>query len=97
MFYDIPCIQNMIAARQLSVIGKVVRGPYDAPAQRMLTACCQHKQKIGRPYLHNKDIVVWHLRSLFARIPEVVIDDYGSVRDWFREASHEQYWEQLVN
>jgi hypothetical protein len=94
--YDIPCIQNMIAARQLSFIGKVIRGPYDAPARHMLTACCQHKRKIGRPYLHNKDIIVRRLCLLFARVPKVVIDDYGSVRDWHREASHEHYWEQLV-
>jgi hypothetical protein len=65
MFYDIPCIQNMIAARQLSFIGKVVQEPYDAPARRMLTACCQHKRKIRRPYLHNKDIIVRHLCLLF--------------------------------
>ncbi len=63
----------------------------------MLTACCQHKQKIGRPYLHNKDIIVQHLRLLFKQIPEVVIDDYGSIRDWFCEASHEQYWKQFIN
>ena len=96
MFYDIPCIQNMIAARQLSFIGKVIQGPYNAPARRMLTACCQHTRKIGSPYLHNKDIIVRHLRLLFAKVPKVLIDDYGSVRDWYHEASHEQYWEQLV-
>ena len=60
-------------------------------ARRMLTACCQHKCKCGRPYLHNKDVIVQNLRLLFAQIPEVVIDDYGSVKDWFKEASHESY------
>ncbi len=29
-------------------------------------------------------------------MPEVVIDDYGSVHDWHREASHKKYWDQLV-
>jgi hypothetical protein len=58
MFYDISYIQNMIAARQLGFLGKVVRGPYNAPARRMLTACCQHKRKSGCPYLHNKDVIV---------------------------------------
>ena len=37
-----------------------------------------------------------NLRLLFARIPKVVIDDYGSVKDWFKEASHESYWTALV-
>jgi hypothetical protein len=62
----------------------------------MLTACCQHKRKHGRPYLYNKDIIVRNLRLLFSQIPEVVIDDYGSVKDWFKEASHESYWTALV-
>ena len=96
MFYNIPTIQNMIAAQQLSFLGKVVRGPHDAPPHRILTACYQHKCKPGRPYLHNKDIIVCNLRLLFARTPKIVIDDYGSVKDWFREASHELYWTQLV-
>jgi hypothetical protein len=65
LFYDIPCVINMIAARQLGFLGKVVCGPHDAPACRMLTACCQHKHKRGPPYLHNKDIVQ-NLRLLFA-------------------------------
>jgi hypothetical protein len=97
MFYDIPCIQNMIAAQQLSFLDKVVQGPYNAPTQCMLTACCQHKWKIGHPYLHNKDIIVQHLQLLFEQIPEVVIDDYRLVRDWFCKASHKQYWKQLIN
>ncbi len=58
----------MIAARQLGFLGKVVRGPHDAPARRMLTACCQHKRKRGRPYLHNKDVIVRNLCLLFAQI-----------------------------
>ncbi len=86
MFYDIPCVINMIATKQLGFLGKVVRGPHDSPACWMLTACCQHKRKRGRPYLHNKDVIVQNLRLLFARIPEVIIDDYGSVKDWFKEA-----------
>jgi hypothetical protein len=78
----------MIAACQLGFLGNVVCSPHDAPARRMLTACCQHKQKQGRPYLHNNDVNVKNLRLLFARTPEVIIDDYGSVKDWYREAMH---------
>ena len=96
MFYDIPCIINMIAARQLGFLGKIVSGPHDSPARRMLIACCQHKRKVGCPYLHNKDVIVQNLCLLFAKVPEVVIDDYESVRDWFKEASHETYWTTLI-
>ncbi len=90
MFYDIPCVVNMIAARQLGFLGKVVWGPDDSPARRMLTACSQHN------HLNNKDVIVQNLRQLFARIPEVVINDYGSVKDRFKEASHESYRTALV-
>jgi hypothetical protein len=96
MFYSIPCVQNMIAACQLGFLGNVVQGPHNAPAQHMLTACCQHKRKQGLPYLHNKDVIVRNLQLLFARTPEVVINYYGSVKDWFCEASHELYWTQLI-
>jgi hypothetical protein len=96
MFYDIPCVINMIAARQLGFLGKVVRGPHDSPACRMLTACCQHKRKCECPYLHNKDIIVQNLQLLFAKISKVIIDDYGSVIDWFKEVSHKAYWAALI-
>ncbi len=91
MFYNIPCVKNMITARQLGFLGKVVRGPIGHPAHRMLTACCQHKRNQGRPYLHNKDVIVRNLRLLFKKVPEVVIDNYGSVKDWFQEALHTKY------
>ena len=76
LFYDIPCVINMIAARQLGFLGKVVRGPHDSPACRMLTACCQYKRKRGRPYLHNKDVIVQNLQLLLARIPEAVLLEF---------------------
>ena len=96
MFYDIPRISNMIAAHQLDFIGKTIRGLFDRPAQQMLTVCCEHVRRVGHPFLHNKDFIVKNLRLLFANIPEVTIDGYGSLKNWIREASHEQYWDQLV-
>ncbi len=96
LFYGIPCVINMIAAQQLGLLGKVVRGPHDTPARCMLTACFQHKCKRVRPYCHNKDVIVQNVRCLFAQIPKVVNDDYGFMKDWFKEASHEFYWTALV-
>ena len=86
----------MSAARQLGFLGKIVQGPHDSPARRMLMACCQHKRKHGRPFLHNEDVIVQNLCLLFARIPEVVINDYGSVKDWFKKALNESYWTALI-
>ncbi len=39
MFYSIPCVRNMIAARQMDFVGKMVRGPLDRPSRNMITAC----------------------------------------------------------
>jgi len=36
-FYAMPCVKNMIAARQLDYIGKLIQGPHDQPARRMIT------------------------------------------------------------
>ena len=96
MFYDIPRVRNMIAARQMDFIGKVIRGPWASPPKRMLTACCNNKRLACRPNHHNKDSLVKNLKLLFARVNEVVIDDKGTIKDWINEASNAQYWNQLV-
>jgi hypothetical protein len=38
--YAMPCVKNMIAARQLDYIGKLIQGLHDQPARRMITSCC---------------------------------------------------------
>jgi hypothetical protein len=96
MFYDIPRVSNMIAARQLDFIGKTIRGPLDRPAQQLLTACYNYTRQVGRPFLHNKDFIVKNLCLLFANVPEVTINEYGSLKHWIKEGLHEQYWNQLV-
>ncbi len=49
MFYSIPCVRNMIVARQMGFVGKMIRGPPDRPSRNMITACCDHKRRVGRP------------------------------------------------
>ncbi len=58
IFYDIPTVENMIAARQLDFIGKAIRGPPNHPARIMLTACRNNQRQVGRPQLHNKNFMV---------------------------------------
>ncbi len=54
IFYNIPCVSNMIAARQLDFIGKTIRGPFDRPAQQMLTACCDHTRQLDVHFFTTK-------------------------------------------
>ena len=97
MFYDIPRVGNMIAARQLDFLGKTMRGPHDRPAQQMMTAWCDNVRRVGRPFLHNKDFIVKNLRLLFVNVPEVTIDDYGSLKNWINEALDKKYWNDLLD
>jgi hypothetical protein len=64
MFYNIPCVSNMIAVRQLDILGKTMQGPHDRPAQQMLTACCDNFCQVGCSFLHNKNYIVKNLRLL---------------------------------
>ena len=73
-----------------------MRGPPDRPSRNMMTACCDHKQRVGRPQTTGKIFMVENLWLLFRDINTVHIDCFGSLRDWINEASSEDYWNQLV-
>jgi hypothetical protein len=87
MFYSIPCVWNMIAARQTDFIGKMMCGPPDWPSLNMITACCDHKQQVGRPQTTGKIFMVENLRLLFRDVNTVHINRFGSLWDWINEAS----------
>jgi hypothetical protein len=99
MFYSIPCVRNMIAARQMDFVGKMkmIRGPPDRPSRNMITACCDHKRQVERPQTTGKNFMVENLRLLFQDIPTVQINRHGSLRNWIHEASNENYWNQIVD
>ena len=78
------------------MIGGAVHTPPNKSAQHMLTACCDNTRFVGRPFLHNKDHIVKNLCVLFSEVPEVTIDDFGSLKLWIQEASDAAYWTQLV-
>ena len=96
MFYDIPCGGNMIAASQHDFLGKTIQGPHNRPAQQMLRACYDKVRRIGHPFLHSKDYIVKYLRLLFLNVPEVNIDDFGSLKNWIQEAKDKKYWGNLI-
>jgi hypothetical protein len=91
MFYSIPCVRNMIASWQADFIGKMIQGPPDRPSRNMITACCDHKRRVGRPQTTGKNFIVENLRLLFQDVYTVNIDCFGSLRDWINEANDEGY------
>jgi len=74
MFYSIPCVGNMIATWQMDFVGKMIRGPPDRPSRNMITACCDHKRRVGRPQTTGKNFMVENLRLLFQDAPTIQID-----------------------
>ncbi len=96
MFCSIPCVQNMIAARQVNFIGKMIRGPPDCPSRNMITACCDHKRRAGQPQTTGKIFMDENLRLLFQDFDTVNIDHFGFLRDWIHKATDKKYWDQLV-
>ena len=64
-FYAIPGVRTIIAARQLDFIGKLIQGPTDQPARKMITSCCNKKQGVGRPQTTMKNSIVKNLQLLF--------------------------------
>jgi len=98
-FYTMPCVRNMIAARQLDYIGKLIRGPHDQPARRMITSCCNETWRVGRPQTTEKNCIIKNLRLLFKDVLLLLkrIDHYGSIKHWNHEASNKEYdWNQLI-
>ena len=45
-FYNIPQVCNMITARQIDFVGKVVGGEWHCPAKHILTKCCNRTRLI---------------------------------------------------
>ena len=90
-FYNIPCVRNQIAFRQLSYIGKIFRRDGSHLPNRLLMAWCNHPRKRGRPLLTNKMPLVRNLQLI---IPEV--DDAGSLASWGFHALDTGHWNNLL-
>ena len=54
IFYNIPCIRNQLAFRQLSYVGKNFWREESHVLNRLLTAWSNHPRKRGQPLLMNK-------------------------------------------
>ena len=100
IFYNIPSTRNIISARQILFIGKVVRYPlYDRPSKMILTASCNHLriEQGGCPEYHNKYNLVRNLCLLFKKVHEVHIYPWnGTLKDCINEASDEIYRNHLI-
>ena len=90
-FYNIPCIRNQVAFRQLSYVGKIFRRKGTHLPTRLLTTWCGHPRKRGRPLLTHKMSLVRNLRLV---IPEV--DKGGALSRWGFHALDTGHWHDLL-
>ena len=70
-FYNIPNVENMIAARQLLFIGIFVQDPLsDRPEKFMLKKSCNHlsPEQVSRPQYHNTYALMRNLCILFQKL-----------------------------
>ena len=77
IFYNIPCIRNQVAFKQLTYAGKILCREKSHVPTRFLTAWCNNPRKREGQLLKNKDSLVRNLRLI---IPG--IDNPGSVSTW---------------
>ena len=90
IFYNIPDIRSIIAARISRFIGKVIRGPNDNPPKLFITAWCNHPRRPGKPLTTNKTTVVKALKTL---LPETMeSDDKGHLGNWINIAMDVKIW-----
>ena len=68
-FFNIPTIQNQIAKRHLTFIGKVVHNSDLQLPTKLLTAWCNHKRKRGGVLHSNKKSIVQNIALILPVLP----------------------------
>jgi hypothetical protein len=87
MFFNIPSAQEMVAARQLSYLGKMVRNHDEEHLPlKLLTAWVNNKRPTGGVLYTNKRSITTHLNLILPPIPEKPDADEKSleVKHWKR-------------
>ena len=112
MFYNIPDARSMIAARQLSYLGKMVRNhDDDYLPKKFLTAWVNNKRPVGGVLTTNKKALVNSLELILPPIPErpsrgmsvkrlkqlTAERKAGDLKHWIELAMDEKYWEWLID
>ena len=87
MFYNLPCVKNQVAFRQLTNVGKIIKREGSHVPTRLLTTWCDDLSKRGGQPVTNKDRI---LKNLWLALPHV--DDTGSLYTWVFHALDAKYW-----
>ena len=92
IFFDIPTIQNQVAKRQLTLIGKMYRKYDEQLLTKILTVWCNNKRRVGGVLISNKKTLVQNIALI---VP--TIDQYGSLKLWAHLSLDDKYCKYLIN
>ena len=92
MLYNIPTVQNQIAFRQITYLGKLFQHEASHIPTRLLTAWLGHPRKVGHHLLTNKQNMASNIRLV---IPGV--DRSGALSAWGFHALDTQHWHSKMN
>ena len=109
-FYNIQSGRNMIAARQLQFLGKLVRSEDSSIPKQLLTAWVNHKRLPGGVLTTTKTSYVKSLQRLYPKntyrkdaetgkqVPiEIHMDRFGSLKYWIEDAMDEKRWQWMID
>ena len=91
-FFNIPTIQNQIAKRQLTFIGKVVRNSDQQLPTKILTAWFNQKRKRGGVLHSNKKSIVQNIALILPCIGKT-----GIMSEWVHYELDNRYWKYLIS
>ena len=96
-FCNMPSIQTLIDIRTCQFLGKLVRGQTSAPSRQVLITYVNSKRPRGRPLKCNRECMRDSLARLLQDVVGIFIDEMGSLKDWYRDALDESFWNACIN
>ena len=92
MFYNISCVRNQVAFRQLTYVGKILCREKSHVLMKFFTAWCDNPRKRGGQLLTKKDSLVQNLQLIIHGV-----DDVGLVLTWGFYALDATHWFLLLS
>ena len=96
-FNDIPSVQTLVDIRTMGFLGTIVRANIDHPPRQILIAFIPNTRHVGRPLKSNKESMWESLQRLMNDVPEICIDDQGSLKDWYNDALDDLFFKKLID
>jgi hypothetical protein len=96
LFDNFTRVEELIDTRRMNLIGKIIRDKVSSSPRQILIAFVSNPRPRGRPLTNNRDSIIESLQRLFEDIPEIHIDEKGSLKNWYLDALDATFWSQFV-